>query len=284
MLLTSLWKVTTDSDTWQVEQLPLDDSIKSLDQISTLLPSGAYTTFRTYHHNQVLGLTKHFLRLEETTRLAGKPVKIHQQALHGALHEILSYLDPGDLRFRITIDLEKDPGAMYVSTEGLKALPPAIYLQGGAALTHQLERHNPKGKMTGQLEIAARIRGFYADEPVNEIITLSEDGQVLEGLSSNFFAVKDNTLWTAEDAVLSGTVRNVVLELAAAAGIPIKRQGIPFDDLYSIDESFITSTSRSILPIVEIDHRIIGNGTPGPVTRRLMSDFEKTIEPQLEVI
>ena len=284
MLSTSLWKVTTDDQSWHIEQFPLVDSIKTLDKISTLLPAGAYTTFRTYHHNQVLGLTRHFLRLEETTRLAGKPVQIHHKSLHAALHEILGKLSNGDLRFRITIDLEKIPGTMYVSTECLKTPPAAIYENGGAAITYQLERSNPKAKMTGQLETAARIRNLFADEPVNEIITLSEDGIMLEGLSSNFFAIKGNQIWTAEEEVLSGTVRNNVLDLAVEGGYKVIRQGLPFIELYAIDEAFITSTSRSILPIVEIDHHRIGSGKPGPVTRRLMRDFESKIEKELETI
>jgi len=214
----TLWNVIAEEKNWHIQQITLDDSIKSLDEISALLPSGAYTTFRTYHHNQVLSLVEHFFRLEETTRLAGKPVKIYPSSLRSALRAIIDQLSGGDFRFRITIDLERNPGVIYVSTELLKITPQSLYENGGAALTCRLERDNPKAKMTRQLETATNIRRQFADEPVDEIITLSGAGLILEGLSSNFFAVKNQTIWTAEDQVLSGTIRKVALDLAQKAG------------------------------------------------------------------
>ena len=280
----TLWNVIAEEKNWHIQQITLDDSIKSLDEISALLPSGAYTTFRTYHHNQVLSLVEHFFRLEETTRLAGKPVKIYPSSLRSALRAIIDQLSGGDFRFRITIDLERNPGVIYVSTELLKITPQSLYENGGAALTCRLERDNPKAKMTRQLETATNIRRQFADEPVDEIITLSGAGLILEGLSSNFFAVKNQTIWTAEDQVLSGTIRKVALDLAQKAGYEIIRQGIPFLDLAQIDEAFITSTSRSILPIVEIDHHPVGSGKPGPVTKKLIFDFNEMLEKELEII
>jgi branched-chain amino acid aminotransferase len=284
MTSTTLWKVKTEENNWGIEQVILDDSIKSLDRVSTILPNGAYTTFRTYHHDQVLSLEKHFSRLEETTRLAGKPIKIYPASLRLALREISKQLSDGDIRFRITIDLEQKPGTMYVSTEPLKTPSQIAYELGGAALTYQLERNNPKAKMTGQLGTAAKIRQQFADEPVNEIITMSSNGIVLEGLSSNFFAVKDDVIWTADEEVLSGTVRNVVLELANKADYKVMLKGLPISELPDIDEAFVTSTSRSILPIVKIDHHHIGSGKPGPITRQLMHDFDEMLGRELKSI
>lgn len=101
------------------------------------------------------------------------------------------------------------------------------------------------------------------------------DGILTEGTASNAFVVRDGRLWTHPEGrhILSGVTRQVILELAAEAGIPVEQAGVPAGDLYEADEVFISGTLSEITPIVEIDGRTIGGGRPGPVTRRLQEAF-----------
>jgi branched-chain amino acid aminotransferase len=107
---------------------------------------------------------------------------------------------------------------------------------------------------------------------------------LLEGLSSNFFAIKDNQLWTEDKRVLSGITRQIVLDIAVSEAFPVKLTGISRAELSGISEAFLTSVSRGILPIRKIDQWVIGDGEPGLITRKLMTFFREKIESELEQI
>jgi D-alanine transaminase len=102
---------------------------------------------------------------------------------------------------------------------------------------------------------------------------LVKDGLVTEGAVSNVMAVQAGTVVTAPEGprILSGVTRTAVLELARAAGIPVREQFLPVESLYTADEVFLTGTTVEILAVVQIDGRTIGTGRPGPVVRALAS-------------
>ncbi|GGE10060.1 D-alanine aminotransferase [Marinithermofilum abyssi] len=108
---------------------------------------------------------------------------------------------------------------------------------------------------------------------------LHRDGRVTEGSSTNVFIVKDGELRThpANNLILHGITRAVVLELAQELAIPVKETPFFVEELFRADEIFVTSTTMEIAPVVSIDGRKTGSGHPGPVTRRLQEAFEKRI-------
>ncbi|MDW0110316.1 D-amino-acid transaminase [Sporosarcina aquimarina] len=109
------------------------------------------------------------------------------------------------------------------------------------------------------------------------------DGIVTEGSSSNIFGVKDGILYThpATNLILNGITRRVVLKSCALESIGVIEETFTLDELYKMDEVFLTSTTSEITPIISIDGREVGNGEPGRLTVRLQSVFEQTIK-QLE--
>ena len=104
---------------------------------------------------------------------------------------------------------------------------------------------------------------------------LVRDGFALEGAHSNFFAVFDGTLTThpTSNVILPGITREHVLRLAGGLGIPVELRAIPVEDLPHVDEVFFTGTTTEVRPAVELDGRRVGDGTVGPVTRRLNDAF-----------
>ena len=98
-----------------------------------------------------------------------------------------------------------------------------------------------------------------------------EDGHVTEGTSSTSYIVKGNTVITRpiSNAVLAGVTRRTVLRLMAETGIGLDERPFTLAEAYDADEAFMTSASSFVLPIVEVDGRMIGGGQPGPVARRL---------------
>jgi len=103
---------------------------------------------------------------------------------------------------------------------------------------------------------------------------VSPEGQLLEGVMSNFFAVRGGKLLTApESGVLPGVTRGIVLELARKLCLPHGEQPIQRDELASLQEAFFSTSVRSIVPIVSLDGTTVGAGVPGPVTLRLMEAY-----------
>ncbi len=113
---------------------------------------------------------------------------------------------------------------------------------------------------------------------------IGEDGNLLEGLSSNFYGVIDGTVYTANEGVLSGTTRDFILRIASEAGIPVVLEPIPAARIPDLDESFISSTSRSVLPIRSIDGTVMRDPAPGPVTKQLMARFNAEVKSGLEYL
>jgi D-alanine transaminase len=111
-----------------------------------------------------------------------------------------------------------------------------------------------------------------ADEAI-----LLADGFVREGASSNFFAVKNGHLVThpLDDHILPGVVRDQVIGLALSAKIRVDERPLREAELFELDEAFITSTTQGVMPVAEIDGRIIGNSRRGTVTTQLQRLFDE---------
>jgi D-alanine transaminase len=117
------------------------------------------------------------------------------------------------------------------------------------------------------------------DAGVDDAI-LVRDGVALEGTHQNFWAVFDGTVVTHPETnlILSGITRGVVLELAMAAGIPVRERAVAVEELSLADELFFTGTTAEVRPCVEVDGVRVGDGRVGPVTRALSDAFLALVE------
>ncbi len=282
MSFVSTWKVESKASTL-LEAVNFASQMRSLDEVSSHLPDGAYTTFRTFDRRSVLHLQRHFRRLEETARLAGYPQVLDENLIRLALRQAIAWTVNGDVRVRITLALGTGGGDVYISVEPLHLPSEADYIQGVKVITRCMQRTNPKAKLTTFIQTADRIR-HEMPEDVNETLMLDENGCVLEGLSSNFFAIWQGKLWTAEEGVLSGITRSLVLEEADRMGLPIHYRSVAKADLSRVDEAFITSASRAVLPVVQIDQQVVGGGQPGILTLRLLKHYRERIDREVEPI
>ena len=103
------------------------------------------------------------------------------------------------------------------------------------------------------------------------------DGHVREGASSSFFAVRSGRVVThpLDEHILPGVVRDKVIDLALQAKIRVDERPLREAELFDLDEAFLTSTTQSVMPVTEIDGRIVGNSRCGEVTRRLQQAFDE---------
>ncbi len=282
------WEIQQEPGQVSIQAVSLPDECRGLDLISACLPGGSYTTFRTYNHHDALLLGDHLRRLESSAVLSGKNLHVNfenvRQGLRLAIAEIA---DQGrgeiELRFRLTLDLEVEPGRVFISAEQLHTPEERAYTQGVRLVTCQVQRSLPEAKLTGFIQEAGKERQTLPLDAY-EAVMVDEDGRLMEGLSSNFFTIWNGVLWTAGEGVLPGVTRSLALETAHRLGLPVRLEAVRVWQLVEIQEAFITSSSRGVLPVVQVDQVIIGKGSPGALTRSIAAEFERLVQEKLEPI
>ncbi|HUX11837.1 MAG TPA: aminotransferase class IV, partial [Spirochaetia bacterium] len=214
---------------------------------------GIYTLSNTRAGGKVAGIDFHFDRLEDSARRERIPLALDRSAVRRALRTMMQAAGGGDMRFRITVPREGDP--ITLSIEPFNGLPAEVYETGVRCITiHDTVRDRAESKTTAWLHKRAAISAHLAGG-LAEAILCNAAGQMLEGTSSNFYAVyrqHPRIVRTAGTGVLLGIAQRFLF----AAGGPIcemTREAPNAADLDLFEEAFITSSSRDIVPVVEID-------------------------------
>lgn len=259
--------------------LPVDYEAKSLADAEKHEPlDGVYTITNTYQRTKVLRLGAHLDRLEDSAARENIPLTLERSVLRNALRQMIDESGFGDVRFRITVP-RATPDRMILSVESFQPSPESVYQQGVRCVTlADAARHNPAAKTVGWMHERENISlppGIYTG------LLLDSTGLILEGVSSNFYAILEGELRTAGEGVLAGIAQQIVFAVAPAI-LPVRKEAIRVSDLPRIAESFITSSSRGIVPVIEIDGHPIGNGVPGPVTRQLRTAYLAWVDQHLE--
>lgn len=132
----------------------------------------------------------------------------------------------------------------------------------------------PRAKV-GALYTNAILASVEAqDDGYDEALLLDTEGFVAEGPGENLFVVRNGRLFQPQStAALEGITADTVNVLASDLGLAVGERRLTRDDVYLADEAFFTGTAAEIVPIVELDRRAIGAGTPGPVTRRVQEAY-----------
>jgi branched-chain amino acid aminotransferase len=267
-----------------IEEIHLNVEPSSLNQASEALPQGGYTTLRTYGKSNALHLEDHFARLEETARLSGVIIQMDWSRVRSGMRQALAAFSAPEARVRLTVDQMEDPGELFISVEPLSIPSMGAYAEGVAVATQLMMRLSPKAKLTGFISRANEIRRQSASENVEEVLMVGPDNRILEGLTSNFFAFYRGEIWTAEDGVLPGITRSLVLEECQNEKLRIRLSGFPLEEVPALSEAFITSTSRAVLPVTRIDNLKIGYGLPGPITNRLLERYQRRVSVEVQPI
>ena len=130
--------------------------------------------------------------------------------------------------------------------------------------------------------VLAKIESNFAG--IDEAICLDQAGFVCEGTAENVFIVKDDKVITppTSTGALRGITRTAVMTLTEKLGYPTVERNITPNELFTADEVFLTGTAAEITPVREVNKRVIGSGKPGPVTKRLMQEFDKILRSPKE--
>ncbi len=164
---------------------------------------------------------------------------------------------------------------VFMNAEPLVTPPPELCAAGVAAVSAADFRWLRCDLKSISLLANCLLRQLAVDAGCAETVLL-RDGFLSEGAASNIFAVKDGVLLAPEKnhLMLPGITYDVVLELAAAHGLPCQVRDVPEAEVRGADELWLTSSTKEVLPIVALDGRPVGSGRPGPVFAKMFDWYQ----------
>ncbi|MCG8477757.1 MAG: aminotransferase class IV [Spirochaetales bacterium] len=258
--------------------------------------NGVYLAARTYEGDKVLDLDRHFDRVERSAGELGVALRVPRHRLRRELSAMVEALrgverGPVDGRFRVTAVLDEPPW-YRLSAERARDVPGELLVHGvECAIVRGVIRRRGRVKSTAWLSERRRLsaldsaRDESADPPY-EYLLADARGRILEGASSNFYAVAGDTLYTAAEGVLEGTARRIVLEIAETMLPTIEVRMEPIEESRlgdgTVDEAFLTSSTRGVVPIRAVGPHILGE--PGSWTRRIAEAYRRELSRRLEAL
>ncbi len=253
-----------------------------------LYGDGIFEGIRAYH-GRVFKLKEHIDRLFCSAKAILLDIPMTAEALMKAVVETCrrNKLRDGYIRLVVTRGIGtlglnpnrcKNPSVIIIADK-IQLYPPEFYQKGMEIITVPTVRSlhsalNPAIKSLNYLNnILAKIEANNAG--CEEAIMLNAEGFVAECTGDNLFIVKEGKLLTPplSAGALYGITRKVVMEIALASGLEVGEPNLTRYDLFNAEECFLTGTGAELVPVVKIDGRVIGNGRPGPVTRRLVNQY-----------
>ncbi|MBX5450778.1 aminotransferase class IV [Thermogemmatispora sp.] len=254
-----------------------------LTDVAVLRGYSVFESLRTYDRRP-FRLDDHLDRLYRSAELIDLMVPYTRQEIRAVLEETIrrNAFRHASLRILVTGGGSEDgvlPSGKPLLAVMITPLPERdleAFQRGLRVITCRLRREAPEAKTTNYIA-AVRALKEAARHGAADALFVDEQGYVLEGTRSNFFVFRGDTLITPREGMLPGVTRTVVLELARDR-FPIEERPIALAELASVDEAFLTASSKEIMPVVQIDELIVGTGQAGPRTWELEQRFIALVE------
>jgi branched-chain amino acid aminotransferase len=267
-----------------------EDARVSVYDHGLLYGDGVFEGIRSYG-GKVFRLAEHLDRLWDSAKAIWLEIPLGKKELAGAVEETLKIngIEDGYIRLLVTRGcgtLGLDPNRcsdpqVIIITDHISLYPDELYEKGLEIITVSTVRNHPAAlsprvKSLNYLNnILAKIEGLQAG--CIEALMLNHKGEVAECTGDNIFLASRERLLTPpnEAGILEGITREAVIGLAREAGLVVEECALSKHDVYIAEECFLCGTAAEVVPVVKVDSRTIGDGTPGPITRDLMARFRK---------
>lgn len=253
-----------------------------------LYGDGVFEGIRAYH-GRVFRLTEHIDRLYDSAKAILLTIPMERAEMERVVVEScrVNGIKDGYIRLVVTrgvgdlgLNPNKCPKAtVFCIATGISIYPPEVYQKGLKIITASTQRIGPASlspaiKSLNYLnQVLARIEGNLSG--ADELIVLNHEGYVAECTADNIFVIKKDRIMTppVSAGALGGITRRAVMELGDKLGKPIQETNLTRYDLWVADEMFLTGTAAEVVPVREVDGRIIGDGKPGETTRQFTEAF-----------
>jgi branched-chain amino acid aminotransferase len=267
---------------------PKEQATISVYDHGLLYGDGVFEGLRAYG-GKVFRLQEHIDRLWDSAKAIWLEIPLTRLQMSTAINETVAANGLKDAYIRAIVTrgagaLGLDPNRtsnpqVIIIADKISLYPDELYERGLDIITVSVTRNHPAAlspriKSLNYLNnILAKIEGLQAG--CIEAMMLNHKGEVAECTGDNIFIVRKGALQTppVDAGILEGITRQVVIELAAESGLAVQEVPLTKHDVYSADDCFLTGTAAEVVPVVKVDSRTIGDGTPGPITRDLKERF-----------
>jgi branched-chain amino acid aminotransferase len=284
------------------EYLPASEATVPVWDGGFMYGDGVYTTLRLYR-GIPLDLAAHHTRLVKHAAALELPLPLTCQGIRDIAADLVDRNGRTglDSRLRITVSRGWDPDRP-MPLDDLGRIEPTVLLTLGS-LPEDLQQRQTQGiRVTclepgfsrGNLPELKTLNGLptllalrrATSLGCQEAIMTGTDGRLLEGAISNLFLVSGGNLLTPApgEGFLAGRTRERILALATELGLEIREKDLDLRHLEAACEVFLAGSVREIQPVVRVDEKLVGDGSPGPVTRRLQQAYRDMIERELAAI
>ena len=260
-----------------------DKATISINDVAILRGYSVFESLRTYDRRP-FHLDQHLTRLYHSARMIEMVIPWSSKHITDVVHETIARNTYKHAAIRLLVTggesedgmLPSGGPVLVVLITPLSERDMERFAKGYKLITTKLQRTAPEAK-TANYIAAIRALKEAARRGAADALFVNEREHVLEATRSNFFIFRGDTLITPRRGILIGITRNVVLELARNT-FTIEERPILLEELAIADEAFITSSSKEITPVVQIDDLIIGDGKPGQRTILLEQLFIEMVE------
>ncbi|KCZ71477.1 branched-chain amino acid aminotransferase, group I [Candidatus Methanoperedens nitroreducens] len=271
------------------EFVPKHEARTSIYDHGFLYGDGVFEGIRAYN-GRVFRLDEHLDRLYDSAKAIDLKIPLSKEEMKKAIIDTLKRNNLEDAYIRPIVsrgdgDLGLDPRKcprpnVFIITQEWGAMYGDLYERGLTAVTVGIRRNAPEA-MPPNIKSLNYLNNILAKIEANvkggdEAIMIDTCGNISEGSGDNIFVVKNGRIITPPTLNnLRGVTRAAAIELAIKEGIRVFETNIGLFDIYTADEVFVTGTAAEIAPVTRIDGRLIGDGIPGQVTKKLMAAFRE---------
>ncbi len=258
-----------------------EQSVIAVNDMAVLRGYGVFDFLRTYNRRP-FRLKEHIDRLARSAKLIDLALPLsHEEIYDITMETVARNPDHEEVTIRLVITggvspdsiTPQDKTQLMVMVTGLRACPVRWYENGAAIITTNDERYIPGAKTTNYIAAILALKRARQQQAI-ESVYVDRYGRLLEGTTSNFFTFIGDKLVTPGQSILPGITRQTVLDLAQD-DFDVEIRDIHQNEMRMMDEFFITSSSKEIVPVTRMDALEIGGGKPGERTRYIMKKFSE---------
>jgi len=260
--------------------VPADHALVNITDLAVQRGYGIFDFFKTINGKPVF-LEDHLDRFFRSAVLMRLDVKQSRDEIKNMIFQLIDKNGLSDSGIKIILTGGFSPDGFNIAepnliiTQSAFQIPRTMSEKGVGVITHEYQRQFSNAKTLDYLQ-AIWLQPVLKEKMADDVLYHSK-GLIRECPRANFFIVtNENEVLTPESDMLKGVSRKHILEIAAGM-YHTEARDISLEELRNAKEAFITSTTKNILPVVRIDGRTIGDGSPGELTRTLANEYNRVI-------
>lgn len=254
-----------------------DEATLGITDLSIRRGFGVFDFFRSVGFTPLF-IDDHISRFFTSAELLNLQVPVSKDELKNICRRLINENKIKDSGIRMILTGGYSPNSykpikpnLIITNEHAKVVSDKVRSQGVKIITHDYQREFPEAKTINYL--TGIMKQQEADKVGAFDVLYHNNGLLRELTRSNIFVIdKENNIYTPVNKILKGVTRKYVIQVAKKH-FNIEEKNITIDDLFTAKEVFLTGTTKKVIPIIQVDEKILGGGKPGEVSLKIVEEF-----------